>query len=561
MSFDFRKVHASGGILDCALNKGKLTLLMNVVVVACAALVAACTSLPDRADSSSAADRGSTTTHVDLASVDWAPEPSYYLQTGHHTQAAELQTPVDQPEQHTRLARPAQSPAFLSALRAGFRLSHELDNKRVQQEIAWIKRNPNFFRHIKPRVEKYLPYVCSEVARRDIPAELCLLPIIESALDPFAFSPGGAAGLWQFIPGTAKNYGLKIDWWVDERRDPFASTQAALDYLQALHGRFDDWLLAVASYNWGQARVARAVRKVGNDATFFDLRVPRETAGYVPRLLAFAAVFDDPQRYGIELPFDELAAQPRQLASVDTGGQIDVAKAADAVGITVERLYQYNPSLNQWATHPKGPHRILVPGDIALPAQRALNDVAPEERVAWVRHQIKPNQTLGGLARSYGTDVSTLKRVNSLRTSRIRVGDHLMIPKSRLASNDYPTPGRARESKGSIYVVRVGDSLWGIAKSFGISTQTLMRTNHIGPKDVLHVGQKVIVPGKSRASRGSTMRTVRYRVRNGDSLAKIAGKFNVSIRQIVGWNEIDPEALIHPGQKLVLYVDVTAPRT
>lgn len=465
-----------------------------------------------------------------------------------------LTTPTGLPE-----PLPAASPGFLDELRASFVLDHHLDDRRVAAEIRWLRKHPSYLRNIAPRMQRFLPYICKEVRRRGMPGELCLLPIVESALDPFAFSPGGAAGLWQFIPGTGKRYGLKIDWWVDERRDPILATDAALRYLGDLNARFDDWLLAVASYNWGEGRVARAKRKAGPDATFFELRVPRETAGYVPRLLAFAAVMADPAAHGIEL-FGAVGGNEVievGFAEIDTHSQLDVAKASEALSISVDDIYRLNPALNQWATHPRGPHRILVPRADADHLQNALNDVPAEQRVRWTRHRIGANETLGHLARRYHTDVATLKRVNGISGTMIRQGDHVLIPKASLDGSEYPTPVRRREQGRSVYVVKSGDSLWEISQRTGVSVNKLMRANHVGPKDVLKVGQRLAVPGGT--ARGDVVRSVKYRVRNGDSLAKIAGKFNVSVSDIAGWNELDPKGYIHPGQRLKLYVNVTAP--
>ncbi|MEO0422537.1 MAG: transglycosylase SLT domain-containing protein [Pseudomonadota bacterium] len=341
-------------------------------------------------------------------------------------------------------AEPPPPATLMDEIRDGFQLAHATDEKRVQQHLAWLERHPTYLERLRPRVERYLAEICADVRERRLPTELCLLPIIESALDPLAFSPGGAAGLWQFIPATGKRYGLKIDWWVDERRDPIAATDAALDYLQALHERFGDWTLAVAAYNCGEGRVARAVRRAGPDADFFDLKLPRETAAYVPRLLAFAAIAADPNGYEVALPFEGIPADTSATASVETGGQIDVARAADAVGLTVDELYALNPALNQWATHPDGPHRLIVPADRADAAQAALSAIPDDQRVAWSRHRIRPNQTLGGIALAYDTDVATLKRINQLSSSRIRAGDHLLIPTSSLAADAYPTPARTR---------------------------------------------------------------------------------------------------------------------
>ncbi|MCZ6889423.1 MAG: LysM peptidoglycan-binding domain-containing protein [Gammaproteobacteria bacterium] len=450
---------------------------------------------------------------------------------------------------------------FLDTLRASFSLDHHAGHKNVRAELRWLRDNPKYLHKLAPRMERYLPYLCQEVRARGMPGELCLLPIVESALDPFAFSPGGAAGLWQFIPATGKRYRLKIDWWVDERRDPIASTQAALAYLEDLGRRFDgDWLLAVAAYNWGEGRVARARRRVGPNASFFELKVPRETAAYVPRLLALAAVFDDPEAQGIELSgaVGANAALDVAFAPVTTYSQMDIAKASQALGVDVEEIYRWNPALNQWATHPRGPHRILLPAADVVTAQAAMDNVPEDQRLRWVRHKIAASDTLGQLAQRYDTDVATLKKVNDIRGTMIRQGRYLLIPKSSLAESDYPTPVRRRESRGSVYVVKNGDSLWEISRRTGISMTALMRANHVGPKDVLRTGQRLVLPTSTQRE---VVRTVRYRVRNGDSLAKIAGKFNVSIADIANWNEIDPTGYIHPGQKLRLLVDVTAPRS
>ena len=199
-------------------------------------------------------------------------------------------------------AIPSASSGFLEALRRSFTLNHRLDQPVVLQEIDRVRRSPSYLARLSPRIERYLPTICSEAHARGMPAEICLLPIIESGVNPAAVSDSGARGLWQLVPGTAKRYGLKIAWMVDERRDPVASTDAALRYLGDLQRRFRDWTLALAAYNCGETRVAQALESAADGASFFDLRWPRETAVYVPRLLAFAAIFADPSAHGISLP-------------------------------------------------------------------------------------------------------------------------------------------------------------------------------------------------------------------------------------------------------------------
>lgn len=199
-------------------------------------------------------------------------------------------------------ASPLGSTGFLDALRQSFTLNHRLDQPVVLQEIDRVRRSPSYLAKLSPRIERYLPAICSEAHARGMPAEICLLPIIESGVNPAAVSDGGARGLWQLVPGTAKRYGLKIAWMVDERRDPVASTDAALRYLGDLQRRFHDWTLALAAYNCGETKVAQVLESATDGASFFDLRWPRQTAVYVPRLLAIAAIFADPSAHGISLP-------------------------------------------------------------------------------------------------------------------------------------------------------------------------------------------------------------------------------------------------------------------
>ena len=454
-------------------------------------------------------------------------------------------------------------PGFLDTLRASFVLDHALENPRVRAEIAWVRRNPEFLDRVIPRAERHLPGICEVVLTRGMPGELCLLPVIESALNPFARSRSGAVGLWQFIPGTARRYDLKIDWWADERRDPVASTDAALRYLSDLHGLFGDWLLALAAYNCGERQVARRLDAAPDGASFFDLkRLPRETRAYVPRLLAFAAIFADPDAHGIRLPgrLGRNEALAATYAPVTLAGQMDLSRVAEASALTLEELYGLNPGLNQWATHPEGPHRILVPAAHSEALGRALAQVTPEERVRWVRHRIAANETLGHIARRYRTDVATLMRTNDLERTLIRTGDTLLVPRN--GRNAGSRPARGRPQRNGVYVVQAGDSLWEISRRLGVPLETLMRENDMGPKELLRIGRRLTLPaagaaadrtaagtGQATTARGET---VRYRVRRGDSLDRIAREFGVSVRDIATWNALDPDAYIFPNQELVL---------
>ncbi|NCF77175.1 MAG: transglycosylase SLT domain-containing protein, partial [Proteobacteria bacterium] len=220
-------------------------------------------------------------------------------------------------------------------------LDHQTDEKRVGQQLRWLQKHPEYWERLAPRMQRYLPYILHEVSVRNLPAELALLPVIESALDPYAFSPYGASGLWQFMRPTAKQYGLQMNRHYDGRRDVIASTQAALDFLEDLHRRFDDWSLALAAYNSGGGTVSKAVRK-GRTRDFFALRLPRETKAYVPRLLAISAIVADPEAFGIELPAIENIDPLREVA---LPSPYDVAVVANVLSIEVSEIYEYNPAL------------------------------------------------------------------------------------------------------------------------------------------------------------------------------------------------------------------------
>ncbi|MEQ8860187.1 MAG: LysM peptidoglycan-binding domain-containing protein [Pseudomonadales bacterium] len=481
------------------------------------------------------------------------------------TDAAETIAVLIEPVAVPRIARRAlpeapPAPDLWADIRATFVLDHALEQSRVQQELRWLKRHPSYLPRLKERLQRYLPHIHAEIHERGLPGELALLPIVESALDPYAFSHGGAAGLWQFIPATAKRFGLPRNWWMDGRRDPVLATDAALDYLEHLHGRLDDWYLAVAGYNAGEGNVRRALRKSKDgDRTFWVLDLPRETSAYVPRLLALAAVVAEPEAHGLELP--ELLPEPA-FFTIETHGQFDLARAASALQMPVEALYEWNPALNQWATPPEGPHRLHVPIGLAENAQDRISRVPENQRVQWLRIEVARGDTLSQIARRHSTDVATLRRVNQLNGSTIRAGQALFIPRSSEALSAYPVAAR---TPAGDYQVKPGDSLWSIARAHQVDLSRLIRVNQIGPKEVLKVGQRLNIPGTSGTTQASApgssrdiIRKVRYGVRRGDSLAKIANRFNVGVNDLAQWNRLDTRNYLQPGQKLLIYVNVAA---
>lgn len=455
-------------------------------------------------------------------------------------------------------------------LRAGFQFNF-IDNDRIRQQRNWYAKHPSYWRRVSQRAQPYLAYIHQQVQQRGMPAEFVLLPIVESAFDPFAYSHGRAAGLWQFIPATGKRFGLQQDWWYDGRRDVVDSTRAALDYLQHLHKRFDaDWLLALAAYNSGEGTVSRAQRrnrKLGKPTGYWDLRLPKETRAYVPKLIALRQLVEQPQAFGITLePFpDEV-----YFASVATQGQIDLAIAAQLAGIDLDQLYRLNPGFNRWATAPQGPHRLLVPKQNADRLRVAIENLPAQQRLRWVRHKIQPGQTLSHIAQQHQTTLAALRDANQLSTATIRAGTYLMVPiaSSALQQYELSAPQRLHKKQNARkrgkkleHIVRPGDTFWELSREYNIKVRHLAAWNNMAPRDLLRVGQKLVIWVKRAqhvsAHPADRLRPIHYTIRKGDSLSRIAQRFKVSVTDLRKWNRLSEQRYIKTGQKLKLYVNVT----
>ncbi len=407
------------------------------------------------------------------------------------------------------------------------------------------------------RSTRVRPLMYAELEKRGMPRDLVYLSMIESGYNANAYSHADAAGLWQFIPSTGRLYGLQVDWWVDERRDPVKSTKASLDFLQDLHKMFDgDWHLAWAGYNTGPGRVRRARIKYDKQ-TFWELSEGRhlaaETRNYVPSIIAAAIIGHHPERYGFtDIDYQE----PLEFETVHVDGSVELEVLARCAGLTVKELQALNPALRRWATPDRGV-------DLNLPTGKgqtfvaALAKVPQDQRISFLRHKVKRGETLSGIASRYGVSTSDIVTANRLKNAdRIYVGMSLVIPKAGATPPPVAVSSRTNQSatdastprRPTTYKVRSGDSLSVIATRHGVSVSQLKAWNNLS-SSTIQPGQELSLVGHRGSSSGASA-TTSYTVRRGDTLSGIAARFGTTTRQIQADNGIENASSIDAGQRL-----------
>jgi membrane-bound lytic murein transglycosylase D len=447
------------------------------------------------------------------------------------------------------------------------------DTKHLYWHIEWFERHPDYLTRVTKRAQPYLHLVTQEVERAGLPLEMALLPIVESAYYPFSYSHGTASGLWQFIPSTGKLYGLKNNWWYDGRRDVLASTKAAVRYLKNLNKLFKgDWLLTVAAYNSGPGRVQRAVRNnkaQGKPTDFWHLKLPEETRGYVPRLLAVAELIKHPEKYGQTIT---PVANQQAIQAIKLDTQFDLALIADWAKLELKMLHTLNPGLKRWATPNKSTYMLLLPNKNMGLFKQSMRNNPNMERLGWVRHKVKSGDNLNKIARKYRAIVDQIISVNNLKNSLIKVGDYLIVPIAHKQSDEYVLseyqrgkmhPSQDRSKSKVIHNVESGDNLWRIAKRYQVSVENLIEWNLIKRPNLLKLGRKLVIwqtKAKKDFSLVTTLgininRKVSYRVKRGDNLSLIANKFGVNVGQLKQWNKLNDKPL-QPRQKLTIMVNI-----
>ncbi|GAB5099465.1 MULTISPECIES: transglycosylase SLT domain-containing protein [unclassified Caballeronia] len=388
-------------------------------------------------------------------------------------------------------------------IRAGFQIP-DLQTDLVDMQVNWYAQRPEYVERMTARSQKYLYHIVEELEARHMPTELALLPFIESAYNPQALSVAKAAGMWQFVPGTGRDYNLKQNMWQDERRDVLASTSAALDYLSRLHDMFGDWHLALAAYNWGEGNVQRAIARneaAGLPTDYESLRMPNETRNYVPKLQAVKNIVSNPQQYGLALP--DIPNHP-YFVTVTTARDIDVTMAAKLASMSVEEFRSLNPSFSKpvilGATNPQ----ILLPFDNAATFQRNLSSYTGALS-SWTTYTVSERARPAAIAEKIGVDADTLMSVNHIPAGmRLKPGSTIVVPRNDDDDEDI---------------------------SADVASNAMLAVERDVPDT----------------------RKMAIRVRRKQSIETLADRYNVSVGQIRAWNRTHREVFM-PGQVVVLHV-------
>ena len=444
----------------------------------------------------------------------------------------------------------------------GFEFASCPEGSRASQWAQWFGERSEYMERVLGRAHVWAHDIVNEVEARNLPGELVLLPIVESAYDPFAYSHGRASGAWQFMSATARDHGLEINDFYDGRRDVYAATRAALNYLDYLANRFDgNWNLALAAYNGGQGRVARALRRnraQRRSTAWHDLPLPRETLAYVPKLHGLGCLFREPARYGFSLPrWDD---QPR-IARVELPGSVDIVVLAAGAGLDLAEIMALNAGLNGHQTPPGGPHHLIVPVDRYADVVDILPQLDIGRGVQWRDIQVQRGDTLSELAVRYDTSVATLRETNNLNGNRLMIGQRLRLPTGEARARDPAHADGYRElaslqqrllpTRRFQHQVRPGESLWVIARRYRVSVTDLQRWNRMTGSDLIRPGQRLVIQMEQDINRGGSS-PQRYTVRQGDSLWLIARRHQVSLADLMRWNDLAEDSILRPGQTLTI---------
>jgi membrane-bound lytic murein transglycosylase D len=425
----------------------------------------------------------------------------------------------------------------------------------------------NWYTRALTRGQPYVAKMKEIFKDEGVPPSLVYLAIVESAFNPQASSRAKAVGMWQFMQGTGVRYGLTVDFWEDQRKDPELAARAAARYLKDLHGMFGDWQLALAAYNTGEGRIQRYVNKRPED-DFWDMRsnrkaLHRETREYVPAILAAILLASNPKAYGIEPPPD---VPPPAVASVTIDRATDLRVLAKSAGVSLEEIQEMNPSLRRIMTPPRK-YELKIPAGNLEGFQAKLEAVPESERVAVAMHTVAKGETLGSIAKSYHVSAEAIRLANRLPNKRVSPGMNIVVPLGVAASDPvlYAEEGRGSRSAAKVYKVHKGDTLATVSRRTGVPVDRLKEINHLTSNE-LRPGQRLVLeaapapvvqaqaaPKGARTPAPQARGEQRvYHIKAGDTLWEIARHYGITLDQLCRANRISPSHQFHPGDTLII---------
>ena len=421
-----------------------------------------------------------------------------------------------------------------------------LDEKTLQYVNAYLS-NPVQLDKLLEKGRYFIYFVLEELERYRLPPELALLPYIESNYDPFSISSSGAMGIWQFMPATARIYGLRDTWWYEQRHDPLASSKAAVRYLAYLHNRFNKEITyTLAAYNGGPTLLEKRIklnRKAGKPTDYKNLKLPKQTQEYVPKFKAILAIVLNAEKYGINLPD---FPNKKVLGTIELDGQVEILAFSEFAGLKPEFVYKLNAGYTKWASPPGDKTTFNIPIELEAMLNLKKNKFIQTNQINWVTHTVSKGDSLWKIAEEFDTEVNVLKKVNYLSSNVLSLDQELLIPLSNDQNQTF-IPYQA-------HVISEGDTLWNLGIKYNISPAEIAKTNRLRMDAPLRIGKELNIGNKNiYRTINSKKRTILYSVKQGDSLYRIADIFNIQISDIKKINAL-PNNEIKPGQVLKIII-------
>ena len=421
-----------------------------------------------------------------------------------------------------------------------------LDEKTLGYINTYLS-NPTQLEKLLEKGRYFIFFVLEELDKYRLPAELALLPYIESNYDPFSISASGAMGIWQFMPATARIYNLEDTWWYEQRHDPLVSSKAAVRYLAYLHNRFNrEITYTLAAYNGGPTRLEKQIKlnkRAGKPTNYGNLNLPKQTKEYVPKFKAILELVVNAEKYGINLPN---FPNKKVLGSIELDGQVEILAFSNFAGLKPEFVYKLNAGYTKWASPPGKKTIFNIPVELEEILNLKKDQFIKTNQINWVTHKVAKGDSLWKIAEEFETEVNVLKKVNYLASNVLSLNQELLIPLSNDQNQTF-IPYQA-------HIISEGDTLWNLGIQYKISPAEIAKNNGLRMNSPLTIGRELNIGNKNiYRTINSKKRTILYSVKQGDSLYRIADIFNIEISDIRSINELSNNE-IKPGQVLKIII-------